>query len=43
MLPPSVDLEGCEVLFPDSLFFGDDGAAMFIARSQDCKLNTTTY
>ena len=23
--PPSIDLEGCEVIFPDSLFFQEDG------------------
>jgi hypothetical protein len=43
MLPPNADLEGCEVLFPDSVFFGDDGYALFIARSLDLKLNSTTY
>ena len=24
LLPPSIDLEGCEILFPESVFFGGD-------------------
>ena len=33
LLPPSLDLEGCEVLFPDSVFFGDDGKPIFVAKT----------
>lgn len=28
-----MDLEGCEVLFPDSLFFTEDGKPDFIAKT----------
>ena len=33
MLPPTLDLEGCEIKFPDSVFFGDDGKPIFIAKT----------
>lgn len=33
LLPPSLDLEGCEILFPDSLFFDDSGKAAFVAKT----------
>ena len=33
LLPHSLELEGCEVLFPDSVFFGEDGKPAFIART----------
>ena len=34
LLPPSIDLEGCEVQFPDSLFFKEDGQPSFIAKTE---------
>lgn len=33
LLPPSLDLEGCELKFPDSVFFGEDGKPQFIAKT----------
>ena len=33
LLPPSPDLEGCEVQFPDSVFMGDEGKPIFIAKT----------
>ena len=33
MLAPSIDLEGCEVLFPDTLFFNDEGKPDFWAKT----------
>jgi hypothetical protein len=32
LLPPSLDLEGCELLFPETVFFGDD-KPIFIAKT----------
>jgi len=41
LLPPSLDLEGCEVLFPDSIFFGEDGKPMFLAKTdKDGKMSS---
>ena len=40
LLAPSLDLEGCECLFPDALFFTDDGKADFVAKTdKDGKLS----
>lgn len=33
LLPPTLDLEGCEIKFPDSVFFGEDGKPVFIAKT----------
>ena len=33
MISNSPELEGCGCLFPDSVFFGDDGKPMFIAKT----------
>ena len=33
LLSPSIDLEGCEVLFPDALFFTEEGKPDFIAKT----------
>jgi len=33
LLPTSFDLDGCEIKFPDSVFFGDDGKPVFIAKT----------
>ena len=35
MIPPpgTNDVEGCECLFPDSVFFGVDGKPLFVAKS----------
>ena len=33
MIAPTNDVEGCECIFPDSVFFGEDGKPMFVARS----------
>ena len=33
MLAPSIDLEGCECLFPDALFFTEDGKTDFVAKT----------
>jgi hypothetical protein len=33
LLAPSLDLEGCEVLFPDALFFTEEGKPDFIAKT----------
>jgi len=33
MLAPSIDLEGCECLFPDSLFFTEEGKPDFWAKT----------
>jgi hypothetical protein len=33
MIAPSSDVEGCECIFPDSAFFGEDGKPIFVARS----------
>ena len=30
-MPPSIDLEGCDCLFPHALFFTDEGKPDFIA------------
>ena len=38
-MPPSIELEGCEVIFPHSVFFGDDGKPAFICQTdKDGKL-----
>jgi len=33
MLAPSIDLEGCDVLFPDTLFFTEEGKPDFWAKT----------
>ena len=33
MTAPNSEMEGCECLFPDSVFFGEDGKPSFIAKS----------
>ena len=33
MISPSLDMEGCECLLPDTAFFGDDGKPLFIAKT----------
>ena len=33
LLPPSLDLEGCEIRFPDTVFFGDTDKPLFIAKT----------
>lgn len=33
MLAPSIDLEGCECLFPDTLFFTEEGKPDFWAKT----------
>ena len=33
MIAPSSDVEGCECIFPDSAFFGEDGKPIFVAKS----------
>ena len=33
LLAPSIDLEGCECLFPDALFFTEDGKTDFVAKT----------
>ena len=43
LLPPSLELEGCEVIFPHSAFFGDEGKPAFICQTdQDGKLVSIT-
>ena len=42
-MAPSSDMEGCSCLFPDSVFFSDDGKPSFIAKSdKNDKLSTVT-
>jgi len=42
-LPPTLDLEGCDIKFPDSVFFGDDGKPIFIAKTdKDGKMVSIT-
>ena len=33
MFAPTSDVDGCECIFPDSAFFGEDGKPMFVAKS----------
>lgn len=43
LLPPSIDVEGCEVLIPESVFFGDDGRPLFIVKTdKDGKISAIT-
>mgnify|MGYP002804483639 CR=1 FL=1 len=43
MMAPSGDMEGCSCLFPDSVFFSEDGKPSFIAKSdKNDKLSTVT-
>lgn len=54
LLPPSIDLEGCEILFPESVFFGGEirkderedpmnGKPLFIAKTdKDGKMISIT-
>lgn len=42
-MSPSSEMEGCSCLFPDSVFFGEDGKPSFIAKSdKNDKLSTVT-
>lgn len=43
LMPIDHNFEGCEVLFPDSVFFNVDGLAEFIAKSVDGKLTKVIY
>lgn len=43
LMPIDNNFEGCEVLFPDSVFFNEDGTAEFIAKSVDGKLTKVVY
>ena len=39
LLPPSNELEGCELLFADSVFFNkEDGSIEFMAKTKQGKL-----
>jgi hypothetical protein len=39
LLPPSNELEGCELLFADSVFFSkEDGSIEFMAKTKQGKL-----
>lgn len=42
ILPPSLDLEGCEIMFPDSVFFGTDGKPAFVAKTEQGKMTSIT-
>lgn len=33
LLPPSLELDGCEINFPDSVFFDEVGKPAFIAKT----------
>ena len=33
MIAPTSEVDGCECLFPDSVFFGEDGKPLFVAKS----------
>jgi len=35
LLPPALEVDGCELLFPDSLFFDESGKALFVAKTDN--------
>jgi hypothetical protein len=43
MISPSPEMEGCDCLFPDTVFFSEDGKPSFIAKSdKNDKLTAVT-
>lgn len=44
MIAPTSEVDGCECIFPDSVFFGEDGKPMFVAKSdRNDKMTSQTH
>jgi hypothetical protein len=43
LLPQTIDLEGCEVKFPETAFFGEDGKPALMAKTdKDGRMTSVT-